>query len=187
MKRKPARHTVDMRGRSRRSTNKKFVQPRSLKEFRTIPKGSQEIWDKIGQVTTEVRLGTTLTQASRKFGIDSRLVSRLGKSALRKLSNGRWAAKKSDRLLRVLPLPSREGLIDIGVGDSLQASVIGKYWNAVDLYLNTGDDSALDAFQGKYIIDADGGRFFLMTNIRELDRLGSAGNLSFESLYARVA
>ena len=67
------------------------------------------------------------------------------------------------------------------------ASVIGKYWNAVDLYLNTGDDSALDAFQGKYIIDADGGRFFLMTNIRELDRLGSAGNLSFESLYARVA
>jgi len=65
--------------------------------------------------------------------------------------------------------------------------VIGKYWNAVDLYLNTGDDSGLDAFQGKHIIDADGKRVLLMTDVRELDRLGSAGNLSFESLYARVA
>jgi hypothetical protein len=187
MKHKPAGHTVDKRGRSRRSTNKKFVQPQSLKDFLVMPKSSQEIWDAIGQATTEVRLGATLTQASRKFGIDRRLVSRLGKPAFRKLSNGRWAAKKSDRLLRVLPLPSREGLIDIGVGDSRQATVIGKYWNAVDLYINTGDDSGLHAFQGKHIIDADGKSVLLMTDVRELDRLGSAGNLSFESLYARVA
>jgi hypothetical protein len=187
MKRKPARRTVDKRGRSRRSDKKKFIQPRSLGEFLAMPKSSQEIWDKIGQVTTEVRLDATLTQASRKFGIARRLVSRLGKPAFRKLSNGRWAAKKSDRLLRVLPLPSREGLIDIGVGDSRQATVIGKYWNAVDLYLSRGDDSGLNAFQGKHIIDADGKRVLLMTDIRELDRLGSAGNLSFESLYARVA
>jgi len=152
-----------------------------------MPKSTQEIWDKIGQVTTEVRLGATLTQASRKFGIDRRLVSRLGKPAFRKLNNGRWAAKKSDRLLRVLPLPSREGLIDIGVGDSRQATVIGKYWNAVDLYLNTGDHSGLHAFQGKHIVDTDGKRVLLMTDIRELDRQGSAGNLSFETLYARVA
>ncbi|HEY6369425.1 MAG TPA: hypothetical protein VIX37_02510 [Candidatus Sulfotelmatobacter sp.] len=73
------------------------------------------------------------------------------------------------------------------MGDSRQATVIGKYWNAVDLYLSTGDESALHDFQGKYIIDADRKRFPLMTDVRELDRLGSAGNLSFESLYARVA
>jgi hypothetical protein len=187
MKRKAARHTVDKRGRSRRSDKKKFIQPQSLGEFHAMPKSSQEIWDKIGQVTTEVRLGATLTQASRKFGIDRRLVPRLGKPAFRKLSNGRWAAKKSDRLLRVLPLPSREGLIDIGVGDSRQATVIGKYWNAVDLYINTGDDSGLHVFQGKHIVDADGKRVLLMTDIHELDRQGSAGNLSFETLYARVA
>jgi hypothetical protein len=187
MKRKPARHTVDKRGSSRRSDQTKFIQPRSLTEFFAMPKSSQDIWDAIGQVTTEVRLGATLTQASRKLGIDRRLVSRLGKPAFRKLSNGRWAAKKSDRLLRVLRLPSREGLIDIGVGDSRQATVIGKYWNAVDLYINTGDDSGLHAFQGKHIIDADEKSVLLMTDVRELDRLGSAGNLSFESLYARVA
>jgi len=152
-----------------------------------MPTRRQEIWDAIGQVTTEVRLGATLAHASRKLAIDPRTVQRLAKPALRKLRNGRWAAKKSDRLLRVLPLPSREGLIDIGVGDSRQATVIGKYWNAVDLYLRTGDGSSLQAFQGNDIIDADGKRVPLMTDIHELDRLGSAGNLSFESLYARVA
>jgi hypothetical protein len=187
MKRKQARHKVNKRRSSRRSNKKRFIQPRSLAEFLAMPTHSQEIWDVIGQVTTEVRLGTTLTQASRKFRIDPRVVRQQARPALRKLRNGRWAAKKSDRLLRVLPLPSREGLIDFGVGDSRQATVIGKYWNAVDLYLKTGDDSGLHAFQGKHIIDADGKRVPLMTDIHELDRLGSAGNLSFESLYARVA
>jgi len=158
-----------------------------LEEFLAMPTRRQELWDAIGQVTTEVRLGATLTQASRKFDIDPRTVQRLAKPALRKLKNGRWAAKKSDRLLRVLPLPNREGLIDIGVGDSRQSTVIGKYWNAVDLYLRTGDASSLQAFQGNDIIDADGKPVPLMTDIRELDRLGSAGSLSFESLYARVA
>ena len=152
-----------------------------------MPTRRQELWDAIGQVTTEVRLGATLTQASWKFDIDPRTVQRLARPALRKLKNGRWAAKKSDRLLRVLPIPSREGLIDIGVGDSRQATAIGKYWNAVDLYLRTGDGSSLQAFQGKDIIDAGGKPVPLMTDIHELDRLGSAGNLSFESLYARVA
>ena len=187
MKRKQTQHKVNRRRRSSRSNTQRFIQPRSLGEILAMPSRRQEIWDAIGQVTTEMRLGATLTQASRKFDIDPRTVQRLAKPALRKLKNGRWAAKKSDRLLRALPLPSREGLIDIGVGDSRQASVIGKYWNAVDLYLRTGDASSLHAFQGKDIIDADGKRVPLMTDIHELDRLGSAGNLSFESLYARVA
>jgi hypothetical protein len=49
----------------------------------------------------------------------------------------------------------------------------------------TGDDSALKDFKSKYIIDAQGKRIPLLTNLDELDRLGSAGVLSFESLYAR--
>lgn len=187
MKRRPARHTVGKPGGPRRSRQKRFIQPRSLAEFLAMPTHSQEVWDVIGQVTTEVRLGSTLTQASRKFHIDPRMVRQRARPALRKLRNGRWAVKKSDRLLRVLPLPSREGLIDIGVGDSRQATVIGKYWNAVDLYRNTGDDSGLHAFHGEHIIDADGKRVPLMTDTHELDRLGSAGNLSFETLYSRVA
>jgi hypothetical protein len=184
---KPRQRTVNTRGKKFRTSKNKFVPPRTLEEFFAMPKKDQEFWGDIGQVTTEVRAGASLRQASRKFGLDPRTIRRLAPSAFRKLRNGRWAAKKSDRLLRVLPIPSREGLIDIGVRDSRQATAIGKYWNAVDLYLRTGDGSSLQAFQGKDIIDADGKRVLLMTDIHELDRLGSAGNLSFESLYARVA
>ena len=152
-----------------------------------MPTRDQEVWDAVGQVTTEIRLGATLAQASRKFEIDPRKAARLARPALRKRRNGRWGARKFDRLLRVLPLPSAKGLIDIGVPDSRQATLVGNYWNAVDLYRDTGDSSSLQFFQGKYITDADGRRAPFITDADELDRLASAGQLSFETLYARVA
>jgi len=148
---------------------------------------NQELWRNGAQVVTEMRAGASLRQASRKFDLDPRKVLQLVRPALRKRRNGRWAAKKSDRLLRVLPMPTPKGLIDIGVPDSKQATLVGKYWNAVDLYLSTGDSSALWFFQGKYITEAHEGRVPFITDTHELDRLGSAGNMSFESLYARVA
>ena len=187
MKRKDVRRKVNKRRSSHGSTKKRFAQPRSMEEFFAMPEQYQQLWGDIGQVTTEVRLGSSLTRASRKFGIDPRTVQRLAKPALRKLRNGRWAAKKHDRLLRVLSLPSPQGLIEVGVQDSRQATVIGKYWNAVDLYRDTGDATAIEPFWGKYIIDASGKRVPLLTDLQVLDRLGSAGVLSFETLYARVA
>ena len=147
----------------------------------------QDLWRNIDQAVTEVRSGASLRQASRKFDLDPHKVSQLARPALRKLRNGRWAARTHDRLLRVLVIPTRKGLREIGVRDSRQASLLGKYWTAVEQYRDAGDASALREFRGKYIIDADGKRFRLLTNLHELDRLGSAGVLSFESLYAKAA
>jgi hypothetical protein len=87
--------------------------------------------------------------------------------------------------LRVLVIPTPKGLREIGTRDSRQASKAGKYSAAVQRYLQTGDDSALAQFRGKHIVDATGKRVQLLTDLDELDRLGSAGVLSFESLYAR--
>jgi hypothetical protein len=72
------------------------------------------------------------------------------------------------------------------VRDSRQASQVAEYWNAVHRYLETGDDSALRKFRRKRITDAKGTRVPLLTDLDELDRLGSAGVLSFESLYAKA-
>ncbi len=130
--------------------------------------------------------GVSLRQASREFEIDPRTVVRLGRPALRKRANGRYKAKASDRLLRVLVVPTREGLREIAVRDSRQASQVAEYWNAVHRYLETGDDSALRKFRRKRITDANGVRVPLLTDFDELDRLGSAGVLSFESLYAKA-
>ena len=45
--------------------------------------------------------------------------------------------------------------------------------------------AVLRRFKGTYIIDAQGKRVMLLTDLDELDELGSAGELSFESLYLR--
>jgi hypothetical protein len=130
---------------------------------------------------------TSLANAARDFGIDPRTVIRWGGPALKKNTNGRYTAKKSDRLLRVLFLPAEYGTREIATRDSRQASLIGQYWDAVQRYLQRGDDSALRKFRGVRIRAASGESIPLLTEPEELDRLGNAGVLSFESLYARSA
>jgi hypothetical protein len=123
--------------------------------------------------------------AARKYGLDRRTLMRWGGRALRKSKNGRYAAQPSDKLLRVLPVLEYGGKQEIAIRDSRRASILGRYWNAVDRYLATGDASALQKFEGQVIIDIDGNKHGLLTDLAELDRLGSAGVLSFESLYGR--
>jgi hypothetical protein len=130
---------------------------------------------------------TSLPEASREYGIDPRKVIRLTKSALRKGASGRYAARASDTLLRVLLIPTEDGLQEIALRDSRHASQLGEYWAAVQKYLETGDGTDLRKIRRKTITDASGKRFRLVKDLRDLDRLGSAGVLSFESLYARVA
>jgi hypothetical protein len=180
-------HKVNKRRTPRRSNKKRFVEPQSVEEFFAMSEQHQDLWKNGAQVVTEVRAGASLRQASLKFGLDPRKAPQLVRPALRKLRNGRWAAKKYDRLLRILPLPSRKGLIEVATRDSRQATIVGKYWNAVDLYRDTGDASALEQFQGEHVTDAKGNPVPLLTDLHELDRLGSAGVLSFETIYARVA
>jgi len=152
-----------------------------------MPEHDQEFWGDVGQIITEVREGASLSKSARKYRRDPAKVRQAARSAFRKLKNGRYAANPVDHILRVLVRPTRKGLREIAISDSRQASMLGNFWNAVDLYRDTGDASALREFRGKYIIDADGKRVRLLTNLRELDRLGSAGLLSFETLYGRAA
>jgi hypothetical protein len=72
------------------------------------------------------------------------------------------------------------------VADSREASLLSRYWTSVQHYLQTGDAERLQSFRGRSIKTASRERLPLMTDLGELDRLGSAGVLSFESLYARV-
>jgi hypothetical protein len=169
------------------SRKRSFSAPRSIEDYNAISEKDRQLWDDVGQITTEVRLGASLNFASKKFSRDPRVVRRLGKIALRKLRNGRWAARRTDRLLRVLQRLTREGKVEVALSDSRQATVLGKYWNAVELYRDTGDASRLEEFDGQHIIDAAGNHLPLLTDLRTIDRLGAAGVLSFETLYGRAA
>jgi hypothetical protein len=93
--------------------------------------------------------------------------------------------RASDRLLRVLVIPTSDGLQEIATRDSRQASLIANYWIALDRYFSSGDSSALREFDGKKVTSANGKKVPLFTDLAELDRLASAGVVSFETIYAK--
>jgi hypothetical protein len=171
-----------------RSLRVRVAVPRTAKQFFARPKEFQETWTAVTHVISKMRSDrASLRKASREFDLDPRVVARLGKSALRKRKNGQYVAKRSDKLLRILAIPTPDGVREIAVRDSRQATMLGNYWAAVQKYLQTGDPSGLKKFRRKRIADASRRRVPLIIDQAELDRLGSAGVLSFETLYAKTA
>jgi hypothetical protein len=167
---------------------RRVLVPRTAKQFSALPRQTQDRWIRITQAISKMRSDRlSLREASREYDLDPSVLTRLGKSALRKRKNGKYVAKPADKLLRILPVPSKKGLIEVAVSDSHEASVIGEFWNAVDRRLRTGDASGLQKLRKKSVTDANGKRIPLLTDLDELDRQASAGVLQFESLYGRTA
>jgi len=129
----------------------------------------------------------SLTKASREFGLNRKAVQARAGSALRKTKGGRYVARPSDKLLRILVIPGPQGLTEIAVRGSDVASKIAEYSDAVQKYIRTGDSSRLKKFKRLKLLDEKGKKIKLVTDLAELQRLGSAGVLSFESLYRRAA
>jgi hypothetical protein len=171
----------------RASVRRKPLVPRTAEQFFAMPPKLQDRWNSVTHAITDMRTkGLSLPEAARANDITPKTVVRLGGSALRKAAHGRYKAKASDRLLRVMAILTREGTREVPTRDSRQASLTAEHWNAVQKYLQTGDDKTLRKLRRKTIIDARGKRIRLLTDTYELDRLGSAGVLSFESLYAKA-
>ncbi len=184
-KRKPRRASKPVRSRSKAKFQHGVI-PRTTKSFFNLPEEEQDRWAQVTHVISKMRAErVSLTKASQEFGLDRQTVLRLAEAALRKQSNGRYSARSRDSLLRVLVIPTAEGLGEIAVCDSERASQVAEYWVAVQRYLQTGDESGLRRFKGKRIKDTSGKSIRLLTDAQELNRLGNAGVLSFESLYAR--
>jgi hypothetical protein len=131
--------------------------------------------------------GLSLKKAAKETGVNPRTVTSWSGRTIKKGKNGRYSVSKRDSLLRVVQVPALHGSREISLRDSRYASTIGKYHDAVQKYLRTGDSSQIEKFRGKRLKDANGEAIVLITDLAELNRLGSAGVLSFESLYARAA
>jgi hypothetical protein len=190
MKRRTRRkhRTANKKRRSHRRVRNKLVAPRTAKQYFATSREFQEFWDHIVQVPAKMRSGKiSLQKAAQEFEVSPRQVRRLARAAFRRLRNGRYIAKPIDHLLRILLILSDEGLIEVAVNDSRQASLIGEYWNALHRYLSRGDASELQKFKDKRARDASGKRIKLLTDLDQLGRLASAGVLRFESLYGRTA
>jgi hypothetical protein len=170
-----------------KSPKKCFRPPRNAEELFARPKRFQDLWDRAVQVPAEMRrLGLSLPQASRKFRVSTKTVLRLAAAAFTK-KRGKYQVTRMDRLLRVLPIPGKKALREVAFRDSREASVVGQYWSALDKVLATGDATAFRKLPRKTVIDENGKRVRLLTNLEELKRQASAGLLHFESLYGRRA
>jgi DNA-binding CsgD family transcriptional regulator len=162
--------------------------PRTVAEYLARAPRQRESMIKTAHVLTAMRTeGLSLRKAARELGVSPSTVQRYAGSALRKSSRGTYKARVSDGVLRVLVIPTPSGLVEVAVRDSRTASIVGEYANAAQAFLQTGDDSELRTFRAQHIMDAEGNQVPLLTDTDELERLGSAGVLSFESLYARAS
>jgi hypothetical protein len=169
--------------RKRRNNNP----PRTAEEFFAKSKRFQERWIRVTRAVSKMKSDdTSLRRASHEYGLDPRFVARSARSALRKRRNGRYAARAVDTLLRVVVIPTEQGLTEVPTRDSRQATELSRYSQAVQTYLETGDSAALQQFAGKDVLDIKGKRILLMTDPAQLNRFGGAG-LSYESFYARSA
>jgi hypothetical protein len=167
---------------------RKSTRPRTAKQYFGMPEAKQESWNRAVHVIAKMRSeNISLTKASHEFGLNPKAVQALAGSALRKSKNGRYVARPNDKLLRVLVIPSPKGLSEVAVRGSEIASKIAEYSDAVQKYLRTGDSSSLKKFRQIKLLDEKGKRIKLVTDLAKLQELGSAGVLSFESLYRRAA
>jgi len=167
--------------------NKPMRRPKTLEEFHAMSIKDQDKWIRATRAISGMRQQeVSLQQASRDVNLTPQFVRSMAGQALKKQKNGRFVARRTDRLLRVLLVPQENGLHDIGLADSRQATLVGKYSNAVDDYLDTGNSSLLRKIRKTVLIDASGKRIRLIKDLHVLDRLASAGVLNFESIYART-
>lgn len=168
--------------------NKKLRGPRTSKQYLALSDVQKDRYENATHVITKMRSeGISLTKAAREFGLSPRIVKARAGSALRKTKSGRYVPRPRDKLLRVLVIPgSPHGQLEVAVKDSTVASKLAEYSIAVDRYIHTGDVSGLKPFRRLKLLDEKGKRIKLLTDLAELQRLGSAGVLSFESLYART-
>jgi len=183
-----ARRGPDKKRRASHAARTSHTVPRTAAQYFAMSAQSKETLTRVAHVVTQMRRHCdSLRQAALENRIDPRTVVRLARSALQKDARGRYKARASDHLLRVLRVLTPKGLQEVAIRDSRLASLVAQHANAVRMYLQTGNDSALRMLKRKSITDASGRRVRLLMGLGEIDILGSAGLLSFEYLYARSA
>jgi hypothetical protein len=132
------------------------------------------------EVVRRTRNGESLSRASKDVGIGQDTVLRYAGSAFERDERGRWKAKPSDRLYRQMRFLTERGLVTVEPANSKEASKLAAYWHAVDRYLKTGDDRLLRKFERMRLRTRV---HPFLTNRAQLERLGYAGEISFEDLY----
>lgn len=103
-----------------------------------------------------MRRGSSLADAAARVGRSENEV--LGFSigdVVHSDGRGNWVAEPQDELWRPMRILTADGIRDIGVKNSVGATVVSDYWRGVGKLINEGDASGLAGFSGKFLTDPD--------------------------------
>jgi hypothetical protein len=125
----------------------------------------------------------SLNAAAREAGTQVETVRALAGRALIRTRQGRWEARRRDRLERRMLFYDRKGKLFVTVHSSATATRIAEYHAAMKEFLETGQRSKLRPFKGKSVADAKGKRHRFVTSPTIIRRLARAGEFRFESIY----
>lgn len=130
------------------------------------------------------RQGKTVREAERDAGTSARTAYKhLGRNGFRRTKRG-FVPKARDDLQRELLFLFPHGTEFVAFRGSIRAATVGRYWAAVRTYVERGDATALLKFRGRSIIDAQGRRLRLVTDLDVIRSLARAGQVSgFNSIY----
>jgi hypothetical protein len=149
------------------------IKPPKPSRKRNAKREEEDTLDAFAGLALMRREGLSADSAAEAEGTTVTNILRRVRPALRKQGKN-YFAKPSDRLVRPpMSIIDRKGLRPVVVRSSKAASMIGRYFNAVDDALK-GKPAALREFRGKKV---PYNKLKFLTNLKTLKRLQDAGLL----------
>lgn len=152
----------------------KKVTPKSYGKLRASEKQAR---GRALEALSKMRKGASLSKAAAEAHTTPNTVAKYAGEQLRR-EGGRMVASRGDRLFRVMRLITTEGVQEVALGGSRQASLAAAHANAVKHFLATGDDEPLRRFAGVTV----GGKQ-LESDPAKLEEAGRRGELEYEDIY----
>lgn len=125
----------------------------------------------------------SLSKIAREKKIASRTVIK-NTNAFRKVNN-KWIVKKRDIIPRPMTINEDGQSKTIQVGNSRNATKIGKYNHAAKAFLKTGDSTKLQQFKNKKVKDIDGNIHTFETDTAKIAKINErVESPEFREVYA---
>ena len=172
------------RGFRSRAEERKFTGPiRNVADLLGLPTEAQEQRARSLRALSAMREDPSLSieAAARLEGTSVDAMTWHVAKALKR-EGGRWKPTKGDRLLRAMSVNSEGRVVNVNVRGSRKASEISRYHVAVRWFLDTGDESLLQAFTSKKVAGV-----VYETDPEVLEDMARRGQLDIESIYQAVA
>lgn len=139
-------------------------------------------WRKLQFVIKEMKEGKSLTKSARAAGLQPETIRRTLKSAKLLKKRGRRWTIRGDIPTRMLLYTEGEAR-SIIPADAKNRSAVGKFMNAVRIFLTTNDPKSLAPFAGRFVLDLVRKKHQFETDENTLYQLSQSGAITFEDIY----